>query len=51
MTEFETVQEDEVKLLSPLFLITDTCLGALMLYKLLELLRHESTVFSLPAEN
>ena len=56
MTVFETMQEEDIKILSPLFLITDSWLQALILYKpldsswgLVQFLRQEPTVFpSLP---
>ena len=60
MTEFETIQEEEMKILSPLFLITNSWQEAPALYKLLDsswirgaqLLSHEPIMFpSLPAEN
>ena len=39
MTALETMQEEEDKILTPLFLITDPWLWALMLYKK-QFLRH-----------
>ena len=51
MTALETMQEEEDKILTPLFLITDPWLWALVLYKPLDsswwekqFLRHEPTV-------
>ena len=60
MIAFETMWEEEIKILSPLFLITDSWLGALAVYKAVDsswswgarFLRQEPTVFpSLLAEN
>ena len=55
MTVFETTQEEEIKILSPLFLISDSWLWALALYKPLDsswrgaqFLRHEPTVVPSP---
>ena len=59
MTVFKTMQEEEIKILRPLFLITDSWLWALILYKPLDFsrgggggaqfLRHEPTVFPCPS--
>ena len=59
MTVFETTQEEEIKVLSPLYHISDSWLWALALYKPLDsswrgaqFLRHEPTVVpSPPTEN
>ena len=59
MPVFETRQEEEIKILAPLFLITYSWLRVLALYKALnphggktQFLRHESTVYPSPlAEN
>ena len=61
MTVFETMQEEEIRIPPPLFLITDSRLRAPALYKPLDSSRvtegaqflwHEPTVVhSLPAEN
>ena len=58
MTVAETMQEEEIEILSPLFLITDSWLQALHLYEPLnspwgaQFLKLEPTVFpSLPTEN
>ena len=59
MTIFETMQEEEIKILTPLFLIIDSWMQAVILYKPLDshgegalFLSHEPIVFpTLPAEN
>ena len=59
MTVFQIMQEEEMKILTPLLLITNPWMQAFILHKPLDsswngeqFLMHEPTVFpSLPAEN